>query len=56
MLDVHPRVAMRILRHTRIAITMEIYTEVPDPVTQDALRRLSDALGDAAAELPADDE
>jgi integrase len=29
-LDVHPRVAMQILRHSKIAITMEIYTEVPD--------------------------
>ena len=55
-LDVHPRVAMRILRHTKIAITMEIYTEVPDPATQDALRRLGDALGDVVADLPGDGE
>jgi integrase len=55
-LDVHPRAAMRILRHTKIAITMEIYTEGPAPATQDALRRLSDALGDVAADLPDDDE
>jgi hypothetical protein len=27
-LDVHPRVAMGILRHSRIALTMEIYTQV----------------------------
>jgi integrase len=26
-LDVHPRVAMRILRHSKINVTMEIYTE-----------------------------
>ena len=32
-LRVHPRVAMRILRHTKIAITMEIYTQVPDQAT-----------------------
>lgn len=43
-LDVHPRVAMRILRHSKIAITMEIYTEVPDDTTRDALRRLGDQL------------
>jgi integrase len=43
-LDVHPRVAMAILRHSRIALTMEIYTQVPDKVTRDALRRLSDHL------------
>jgi hypothetical protein len=28
-LDVHPRVAMQILRHSKIAVTMEIYTEAP---------------------------
>jgi len=43
-LDVHPRIAMAILRHSRIAPTMEIYTQVPDKVTRDALRRLSDWL------------
>jgi integrase len=32
--DVHPRVAMQILRHSRIALTMEIYTQVPDEVTR----------------------
>jgi integrase len=55
-LDVHPRVAMRILRHTKIAITMEIYTQVPDQATKDALKRLSDALGTVSADLPDDDE
>jgi len=43
-LDVHPRIAMAILRHSRIALTMEIYTQVPDKGTRDALRRLSDWL------------
>jgi hypothetical protein len=28
-LDVHPSVAMQILRHSKIDLTMEIYTEVP---------------------------
>jgi hypothetical protein len=55
-LNVHPRVAMAILRHSRILITMEIYTEVSDPATEDALRRLSDALGDVPADLPGDGE
>jgi len=41
-LDVHPRVAMAILRHSRVAMTMEIYTQVPDKTTRDALKRLSD--------------
>ena len=39
-LDVHPRVAMQILRHSKIALTMEIYTEVPSPVTRSALKKL----------------
>jgi integrase len=43
-LDVHPRVAMQILRHSKIAITMEIYTEVPSAATRDALRKLGQWL------------
>jgi integrase len=43
-LDVHPRVAMQVLRHAQISITMEIYTEVPDEVTRAALKRLGDEL------------
>lgn len=35
-LDVYPRIAMAILRHSRIALTMGIYTQVPDKVTRDA--------------------
>jgi integrase len=45
-LDIHPRVAMRILRHSKIAITMEVYTEVPGNLTRDALRRLGEQFGD----------
>jgi hypothetical protein len=44
-LDVHPRVAMQILRHSKISITMEIYTEVPEASTRDALRTLGESLG-----------
>jgi hypothetical protein len=44
-LDVHPRVAMQILRHSKIAVTMEIYTEVPAAATRDALRKLGQWLG-----------
>ena len=44
-LDVHPRVAMRILRHAQIAMTMEVYTEVPDEITRAALKQLGDSLG-----------
>jgi integrase len=44
-LDVHPRVAMQILRHSKIAVTMEIYTEVPSAATRAALRKLGEWLG-----------
>jgi integrase len=44
-LDVHPRVAMQILRHSKIAITMEIYTEVVSSATREALRKLGAQLG-----------
>ena len=44
-LEVHPRVAMRILRHAEITITMEVYTKVSDKITRAALNRLSDTLG-----------
>jgi integrase len=39
-LEVHPRVAMQILRHSKIAVTMEIYTEVPSATTREALKKL----------------
>jgi integrase len=56
-LEVHPRVAMAILRHSRIALTMEVYTQVPDKTTRDALKRLSELLGDhqGDAEATAED-
>lgn len=41
-LDVHPRVAMQILRHSQIAVTMNIYTDAYDAATVEALRRLGD--------------
>jgi integrase len=44
-LDVHPRVAMRILRHAQIDVTMNVYTEVSDAKTLQALRRLGKQLG-----------
>jgi integrase len=45
-LDVHPRVAMQILRHSKIAVTMEIYTEIPSAATRDALMKLGNWLGE----------
>lgn len=43
-LDVHPRVAMKILRHARFSVTMEIYTQVCSEKTREALKRLEDSL------------
>lgn len=39
-LDVHPRVAMQILRHSQIAATTNIYSEVSSEETRKALKRL----------------
>jgi integrase len=43
-LDVHPRVAMQILRHAQFSITMEIYTQVSSDQTRAALKRLGESL------------
>jgi integrase len=39
-LDVHPRVAMWILRHAQVDVTMNVDTEVSDASTLKALKRL----------------
>jgi integrase len=44
-LDVHPRVAMQIVRHSRISVTMEIYTEATSDATRAALKKLGESLG-----------
>jgi integrase len=44
-LDVHPRVAKRILRYAQIDVTMNVYTEVSDAKTLQALKRLGKQLG-----------
>jgi integrase len=49
-LDVHPRVAMQILRHARFSLTMEIYTLASSAATRDALERLGKSL-DGARQL-----
>jgi hypothetical protein len=36
---------MQILRHSKIAITMETYTEVVSSATRGAPRKLGDSLG-----------
>ena len=50
-LDVHSRFAMQILRHSKIAVTMEIYTEVPSAATRAALRRLGEELSQPCAQV-----
>jgi integrase len=46
-LDVHPRVAMQILRHSQIAVTMNVYSEATSEDTREALRRLGERLEDS---------
>jgi hypothetical protein len=36
---------MRILRHSKIAVTMEVYTHVPSEAIRKALRKLGKHLG-----------
>ena len=43
-LDVHPRVAMQILRHADFSITMEVYSKVSSKSTREALKRLGESL------------
>lgn len=43
-LDVHPRVAMQILRHAKIATTMDIYSHVPTAATRAAINNISRRL------------
>ncbi|MFI7633916.1 tyrosine recombinase XerC [Nonomuraea sp. NPDC049400] len=43
-LDVHPRVAMRILRHSQISVTMNVYTQIASPETRKALDQLNESL------------
>ncbi len=48
-LEVPPRVAMAVLRHSRIALPMEVYSQVSSHATRDALRQLGGRLGDGSA-------
>lgn len=43
-LKVHPKVAQRILRHSQIAMTMEVYAEASEQELREALSRLSEAM------------
>lgn len=43
-LDVHPRVTMQILRHSQIAVTMEIYAQVAPASTRAALSKLGETF------------
>ena len=48
-MDVHPRVAVQILRHSQIAVTMNVYSEVSTEDMREALRRLGERLGGEAS-------
>ncbi|WP_198150282.1 hypothetical protein [Janibacter melonis] len=44
-LDVHPRVAMAILRRSKIAVTIDIYSQVSSATTREALKQSGEAFG-----------
>lgn len=44
-LKVHPKIAQRVLRHSQIAMTMEVYAEASEEELCDATGKLSDATG-----------
>ncbi|WP_320777908.1 site-specific integrase [Streptomyces sp. CRN 30] len=44
-LKVHPKVAQRILRHSQIAMTMEVYAEASEEEVRSAIGKLSGAMG-----------
>lgn len=46
-LKVHPKVAQRILRHSQIAMTMEVYAEASEEEVRAAIGKLSDVMGGA---------
>ncbi|GGP55474.1 site-specific integrase [Streptomyces abikoensis] len=43
--NVHPRVAMEILGHSKISVTMDVYTHVPDELKRDAIAHMDRMLG-----------
>jgi hypothetical protein len=43
---------MAILRHSQIAVTMNIYSEASSTETREALRRLGEQLGEQAQAQP----
>ncbi|MEV1290031.1 site-specific integrase [Micromonospora sp. NPDC049679] len=43
-LDVHPRIAMAILRHADFSITMDVYSQASSKATRNALRRIGESL------------
>ncbi|MBA5224250.1 site-specific integrase [Streptomyces griseoaurantiacus] len=49
-LKVHPKVAQRILRHSQIAMTMEVYAEASEEEVRAALVKLSEAMGGSGAD------
>jgi len=47
-LKVHPKIAQRILRHSQIAMTMEVYAEASEEEVRAAIGKLSDSMGGSA--------
>ncbi|MEV6130250.1 tyrosine-type recombinase/integrase [Streptomyces violaceusniger] len=43
--NVHPRVAIEILGHSKISVTMDVYTHVPDALKREAIAHMDRMLG-----------
>lgn len=43
--NVPPRVAMEILGHSKVSVTVEVYTHVPDALKREAIAHLDRMLG-----------
>ncbi|MEV4502704.1 site-specific integrase [Streptomyces klenkii] len=43
--NVHPRTAMELLGHSKIGVTMEVYTHVPDALKREAIAHIDRMLG-----------
>ena len=53
-LEIHPRVAMAVLRHSRIALTMEIYSQVAPQSSRTAVQRLGEHMTAAGPHIALD--
>lgn len=51
-MKVHPKVAQRILRHSKFTMTFDVYSEASDAEIRDALQRLSRGFSQSPPDDP----